>query len=81
MFREAGLGLWRPAAMTIVELEVLQMLAVGQSNQAIADEFVVTLDTVKNTSAMFSASSARPTAPRPSPGPGNSASSPDASTS
>jgi ATP/maltotriose-dependent transcriptional regulator MalT len=47
MFREAGLGLWRPAAMTIVELEVLQMLAVGQSNQAIADEFVVTLDTVK----------------------------------
>ena len=33
--------------LTSRELEVLQMLAVGQSNQAIADEFVVTLDTVK----------------------------------
>ena len=42
-----------PAAPGIVEpltnreLEVLQMLAAGQSNQAIAGELVVTLDTVK----------------------------------
>ena len=42
-----------PAAPGIVEpltnreLEVLQMLAAGQSNQAIADQLVVTLDTVK----------------------------------
>jgi LuxR family maltose regulon positive regulatory protein len=42
-----------PAAPGIVEpltnreLEVLQMLAAGQSNQAIAGQLVVTLDTVK----------------------------------
>jgi LuxR family transcriptional regulator, maltose regulon positive regulatory protein len=33
--------------LTSRELEVLQMLAAGQSNQAIAGQFVVTLDTVK----------------------------------
>jgi len=33
--------------LTNRELEVLQMLAAGRSNQAIADQFVVTLDTVK----------------------------------
>jgi LuxR family maltose regulon positive regulatory protein len=33
--------------LTNRELEVLQMLVAGQSNQAIADELVVTLDTVK----------------------------------
>jgi ATP/maltotriose-dependent transcriptional regulator MalT len=33
--------------LTSRELEVLQMLAAGKSNQAIADELVVTLDTVK----------------------------------
>ena len=33
--------------LTSRELEVLGMLAVGKSNQAIADELVVTLDTVK----------------------------------
>ena len=33
--------------LTNRELEVLQMLAAGQSNQAIAGQFVVTLDTVK----------------------------------
>jgi ATP/maltotriose-dependent transcriptional regulator MalT len=53
------------------ELEVLEMLAAGKSNQAIAGQFVVTLDTVKSTSAMCWASSARPTAPRPSAGPGS----------
>lgn len=34
-------------ALTARELEVLEMLAAGQSNQAIANELVVTLDTVK----------------------------------
>ena len=33
--------------LTNRELEVLQMLAAGRSNQAIADQLVVTLDTVK----------------------------------
>jgi len=33
--------------LTSRELEVLKMLAAGQSNQAIADQLVVTLDTVK----------------------------------
>jgi LuxR family transcriptional regulator, maltose regulon positive regulatory protein len=33
--------------LTSRELEVLQMLAAGRSNQAIASQFVVTLDTVK----------------------------------
>jgi LuxR family transcriptional regulator, maltose regulon positive regulatory protein len=55
--------------LTSRELEVLKMLAAGRSNQAIARELVVTLDTVKSTSATSWASSARPTAPRRSPGP------------
>ena len=33
--------------LTSRELEVLEMLAAGRSNQAIARELVVTLDTVK----------------------------------
>jgi LuxR family maltose regulon positive regulatory protein len=33
--------------LTARELEVLQMLAAGKSNQAIAGQLVVTLDTVK----------------------------------
>ena len=33
--------------LTSRELEVLKMLAAGQSNQAIASELVVSLDTVK----------------------------------
>ena len=33
--------------LTSRELEVLEMLAAGRSNQAIAGELVVTLDTVK----------------------------------
>jgi LuxR family maltose regulon positive regulatory protein len=38
-------GLVEP--LTGREVEVLEMLAAGRSNQAIADQFVVTLDTVK----------------------------------
>jgi LuxR family maltose regulon positive regulatory protein len=33
--------------LTSRELEVLQLLATGRSNRAIADELVVSLDTVK----------------------------------
>ena len=35
------------SALTSRELEVLGMLAAGRSNQAVAGELVVTLDTVK----------------------------------
>ena len=42
---QAALGIVEP--LTSRELEVLQMLAGGQSNQAIAGELVITLDTVK----------------------------------
>jgi LuxR family transcriptional regulator, maltose regulon positive regulatory protein len=38
-------GLVEP--LTARELEVLELLAVGLANQAIADELVITLDTVK----------------------------------
>jgi FixJ family two-component response regulator len=55
--------------LTSRELEVLDMLAAGRSNQAIAAELVVSLDTVKNTSVISWANSVRPTAPRRSPGP------------
>jgi hypothetical protein len=45
-------GLVEP--LTGRELEVLGMLAVGTPNQRIAEELVITLDTVKSTSAMSS---------------------------
>jgi ATP/maltotriose-dependent transcriptional regulator MalT len=47
-------GLVEP--LTGRELEVLGMLAVGTPNQRIAEELVITLDTVKGTSAMSSTS-------------------------
>jgi hypothetical protein len=53
--------------------QALSMLAAGSTNPAIAGQPVVTLDTVKSTSRTSWASSARPTAPRPSPGHGNRA--------
>jgi LuxR family maltose regulon positive regulatory protein len=55
--------------LTSRELEVLKMLAAGRSNQAIARKLVVILDTVKKQAGHVWASSARPTASRPSPRP------------
>ena len=57
--------------LTARELEILVLLAAGTANPRIAEELVVTLDTVKSTSATSWASPARPTAPKPSPGPGS----------
>jgi DNA-binding NarL/FixJ family response regulator len=69
--RRAGAG---PAEqLTGRELEILVLLAAGMPNPRIAEQLVVTLDTVKSTSATCWASSARPTAPRPSPAPASSA--------
>ena len=55
--------------LTSRELEVLEKLAAGRSNQAIARELVAPWTPSRSTWAMSWASSARPTAPRPSPGP------------
>jgi LuxR family transcriptional regulator, maltose regulon positive regulatory protein len=49
------------------ELGVLGMMAAGRSNQAIARELAVTSTRSRSTSAISWPSSARPTAPRPSP--------------
>ena len=51
----------------------LVLPAAGMPNPRIADELVVSLERSKSTSATCWASSARPTAPRPSPGPASSA--------
>jgi len=51
--------------LTSRELEGAGMLAAGRSNHAVAGELVVTIDTVKNTSAISWTSLVRPTAPRP----------------
>jgi FixJ family two-component response regulator len=59
--------------LTARELEILALLAAGRPNQRIAEQLVVSLDTVKSTSPKSSANSARPTAPRPSPARGSSA--------
>ncbi len=59
--------------LTARELEILVLLAAGTPNPRIAAELVVSLDTVKKTSATCWASSARPTAARPSPAPASSA--------
>jgi FixJ family two-component response regulator len=47
-------------------LEVLRMLAAGRSNQAIAADLVVALDTVKSRSVTSWTSSASPTASKAS---------------
>ncbi len=45
--RAAGVVPGLPEPLSDRELEVLELLAAGQSNQAIAEELVITLDTVK----------------------------------
>ena len=55
--------------LTARELEVLRLFAAGRSNQSIARELVVVLDTVKKHVSHVWRSSARLTGPRPSPGP------------
>jgi DNA-binding CsgD family transcriptional regulator len=45
--RAAGVVPGLPEPLSARELEVLHLLAGGQSNQAIAEELVITLDTVK----------------------------------
>jgi hypothetical protein len=79
-FERAGLPIRPPARRGLVvaglvepltarELEVLQRLAAGEPNRAIAQRLVVTPRRSRNTSATCSASWGWPTAPRPSPGP------------
>jgi hypothetical protein len=51
--------------LTARELEVLALLAAGAPNPRIAEQLVVSLDTVKSTSATCWASSARPAEPAP----------------
>ncbi len=59
--------------LTSREPEVLEMLAAGRSNQAIASQLVVTLDTAKKHVSHVWPSLARLTAPRPSPAHASSA--------
>ena len=55
--------------LTARELEILVLLAAGMPNPRIAQELVVSLDTLKSTSATCWASSARPTHRGRHPGP------------
>jgi ATP/maltotriose-dependent transcriptional regulator MalT len=75
-FEQAGLPIRAPVGRGVVvaglvkpltarELAVLQLLAAGASNRSIAEQLVVTLETVKSTSATCSTSWRRPTGPRP----------------
>ena len=57
--------------LTSRELEVLRMLAAGRSNQAIAGQLYVTVDTVKKHVSHVLSKLAPPTAPRRSAGRGN----------
>jgi hypothetical protein len=72
-------GIMEP--LTRRELEVLGMLAAGKSNQAPHASWWSPLTLSRSTSATSWASSARPTGPRPSPGPASWASSPSAAPS
>ncbi len=62
-------GLAEP--LTDRELEVLRLIAAGRSNQRIARDLVVALDTAKSIRPTSRASSAPPTGPRPPRGPGS----------
>src|SRR5262249_30510283 len=64
-------GLVEP--LTDRELDVLRLIAEGRSNQRIAHDLVVALDTVKKHVTISWASSAPPTGPRPPRVPGSSA--------
>ena len=57
--------------LTSRELEVLEMLAAGRSNQAIAGQLGSPSTPSKSTSPTSWTNSARPTVPKPSPGPGS----------
>ena len=61
---DTGHGLVDP--LTDREFEVLQLVATGSTNADVAEQLVVTLDTVKKLSATSATSSAQTTAPRPS---------------
>jgi LuxR family transcriptional regulator, maltose regulon positive regulatory protein len=56
-------GLIEP--LTDQELEVLRLLAAGRRNREIANELVVTLETVKKHTSHILDKLGRPTAPKP----------------
>ena len=71
--RAAAVAMGPIEPLTKRELEVLGLIAAGRPNQEIADQLVVTLETVKKHTSPSSTSSARPTAPPPWPGPASCA--------